>query len=49
MRRGTDRIQALTRAALVMVFLVGAPAAAVWTGHAVYDSGLRAGQRRPES
>src|SRR5260221_6223605 len=44
MRRGTDRIQALTRAALVMVFLAGAPAAAAWTAHAVYASGLHAGR-----
>ena len=44
MRRGTDRIQAITRAALVMVFLAGAPAAAVWIGHAVYASGLHAGR-----
>ena len=44
MRRGTDRIQAITRAALLLVFLVGAPTTAVWISHAVYTSGLQGGR-----
>lgn len=44
MRRGSDRIQAITRAVLLVVFLAGAPAAAVCTGRAVYTSGLHAGR-----
>jgi hypothetical protein len=44
MRRGTDRIQAITRAALLVVFLVGAPTTAVWIGYAVYTSGLQGGR-----
>jgi hypothetical protein len=43
MRRGTDRIQAITRATLLVVFAVGAPAAGGGIGHAVYVSGLQAG------
>jgi hypothetical protein len=42
MRRRTDRIQAITRAALLVALLAGAPTAAVWIGHAVYTSGLQA-------
>jgi hypothetical protein len=44
MRRGSDRFQAVTRAGLLVLFLAGAPAAAVQVGHGVYVSGLRAGQ-----
>jgi hypothetical protein len=42
MRRRTDRVQAITRAGLLAVFLAGAPAAAACAGHAAYVSGLRA-------
>jgi hypothetical protein len=42
MRRATDRIQAITWAALLVVFLAGAPAAASGAGHAIYVSGLQA-------
>jgi hypothetical protein len=42
MWRGTDRIQAITRAALLAAFLAGAPAAGAGMGHAVYVAGLRA-------
>ena len=44
MRRRTDRIQAITQAAVLVVFLAGAPIAAVSIGHAVYTSRLHAGQ-----
>jgi hypothetical protein len=44
MRRGSDRIQAVTRAGLLAVFLVGAPAAALYVSHGIYASGLRAEQ-----
>lgn len=44
MRRGTDRIQAVTRAGLLVVFLAGAPAAAAFANHVAYVSGLRAAQ-----
>lgn len=44
MRRGIDRIQALTRAGLLLVFLAGAPAATWYVSHGIYVSGLRAGQ-----
>src|SRR5262249_28260298 len=44
MRRTTDRIQAITRAALLVVFLAGAPTAAVGISHALYVSGLQAGR-----
>ncbi len=42
MRRGTDRIQAIIRVGLLVVFLAGAPAAAVYAGHVIYLSGMRA-------
>ncbi len=41
-RRGTDRIQAIIRVGLLVVFLAGAPAAAVYAGHVIYLSGMRA-------
>jgi hypothetical protein len=44
MRRGSDRIQAVLRAVLLVVFLAGAPAAALAASDAIYVSGLRAGQ-----
>ena len=44
MRRGCDRIQAVLRAVLLVVFLAGAPAAALAVSNAIYVSGLRAGQ-----
>lgn len=44
MRRGTDRIQAVLRAVLLVVFLAGAPAGALAVSNAIYVSGLRAGQ-----
>jgi hypothetical protein len=44
MRRGSDRVQALTRAGLLAVFLAGAPAAAWYVSHGIYVSGLRAAQ-----
>ena len=44
MRRGSDQFQAVMRAGLLVLFLAGAPAAAVQVGHGVYVSGLRAGQ-----
>jgi hypothetical protein len=43
MRRGTDRIQAVTRAGLLVVFLAGAPVAAQYVSHGIYVSGLQAG------
>jgi hypothetical protein len=49
MRRATDRIQAITRAALLVVFAAGAPAAAGGIGHAVYISGLQAGRAQAAS
>ena len=36
MRRGIDRFQAVMRAGLLVLFLVGAPAAAVQVGDGVY-------------
>jgi hypothetical protein len=42
MRPGSDRLQALTRAGLLVVFLAGAPAAALYVSHGIYVSGLRA-------
>lgn len=44
MRRGTDRIQTITQAGLLVAFLIGAPSAAPYLAHAVYVSGVRAGQ-----
>jgi hypothetical protein len=44
MRRGTDRIQAVTRAGLLVVFLAGAPIAALYVSHGITVSGLRATQ-----
>ena len=44
MRRGSDRFQAVMRAGMLVLFLAGAPAAAVQVGHGVYVSGLQAGQ-----
>ena len=44
MRRGSDQFQAVMRAGLLVLFLVGAPAAAVQVGDGVYVSGLRAGR-----
>jgi hypothetical protein len=44
MRRSTDRIQAILRAFLLAVFLVGGPVAAVWVCHGVDVAGLRAGR-----
>jgi hypothetical protein len=44
MRRGSNRFQAVMRAGLLVLFLAGAPAAAVQVGQGVYVSGLRAGQ-----
>ena len=44
MRRAVDRIQAVTRAGLLVVFLAGAPIAALYASHGIYVSGLRTGQ-----
>jgi hypothetical protein len=42
MRRGTDRLQTITRAVSIAVFLIGVPAGGAVAGHAIYLSGLRA-------
>jgi hypothetical protein len=41
MRRPTDRIQAILRAVLVMVFVIGGPAVTATIAHGVYAAGLR--------
>ncbi len=43
MRRTTDRIQALLRAVLLALLVVGGPIATTYAGHAAYISGLRSG------
>jgi hypothetical protein len=44
MRRGTDRIQAIVRAVLLAVFVLGGPAVTAYVGHEVSAAGLRAGR-----
>jgi hypothetical protein len=41
MRRTTDRIQALLRAVLLALLVIGGPIAATYAGHAAYVSGVR--------
>jgi hypothetical protein len=41
MRRTTDRIQALLRAVLLALLVIGGPIATVYAGHAVYASAAR--------
>jgi hypothetical protein len=43
MRRATDRIQALLRAVLLAVLVIGGPAATTYAGHAAYTSAMRSG------
>ena len=42
LRRTMDRVEAMVAGGLVVVFLAGAPLAAVAAGHAVYSAGSRA-------
>ena len=44
MRRTTDRIQALLRAVLLVLLVLGGPVATAYAGHAVYISGSRTGR-----
>jgi hypothetical protein len=44
MRRRTDRIQAVILTVLLLGFLAGGPAAAAYTGHRIYVSGMRTGR-----
>jgi len=44
MRRSTDRIQAILRAGLLAVFVIGGPVATVLVSHGVDVAGLRAGR-----
>jgi hypothetical protein len=44
MRRTPDRIQALLRAVLLALLVLGGPIATAYAGHAVYVSGLRTGR-----
>jgi hypothetical protein len=44
MRRGSDRIQAILRACLLAVFVLGGPAATAVVCHGVYAAGVRTGQ-----
>ena len=41
MRRRSDRIQAILRAVLLAVFVIGAPLASTYVSHQVYLAGLR--------
>ena len=42
MRRATDRIQALLRAVLLAMLVIGGPIATAYVGHAAYTSAARA-------
>ena len=42
LRRGLDRLQAVLRAALLAVFVIGAPVATACVSHGVYVPGMRA-------
>jgi hypothetical protein len=44
LRRGTDRIQAILRAVLLVVFVLGGPVATACVSHGVYAAGLRTGR-----
>ena len=44
MRRCSDHIQAIVRAGLMTVFLIGAPLASMYVSHGIYSAGLRAGR-----
>jgi hypothetical protein len=44
MRRGSDRIQAILRAVLLAVFVLGGPAATAAFWHGVYVAGVRTGR-----
>jgi hypothetical protein len=44
MRRCSDHIQAIARAGLVTVFLIGAPLASMYVSHGIYIADLRAGR-----
>jgi hypothetical protein len=44
MRRSADRIQAILRAVLLAVFVIGGPVATAYVCHGVYVAGLRTGR-----
>jgi hypothetical protein len=44
MRRSSDRVEAMLRAGLLAVFVLGGPIATVYVGHGVYAAGLRTGR-----
>ena len=44
MRRCSDHIQAIVRAGLVTVLLIGAPLASIYVSHGIYIADLRAGR-----
>ncbi|TNY35786.1 hypothetical protein [Thermomonospora catenispora] len=46
MRRRVDRVQWTVGVTLVLVFLLAAPALAVWAGARAYDAGVRAERRQ---